>query len=83
MYFDELKKQIEAAKRWKKLAIISFCIVGVCILVRMFVPSRDTMIEIMIAKTATVENVTNGVNFTVDTFKEIVDYVVNAINSLK
>lgn len=56
--------------------------IGVCIvsaLFLIFVPSKDTLIEMMIAKQATYENAT----WTVDALKSAVDYVVQAIQSLK
>lgn len=56
--------------------------IGVCILSALFlifVPSKDTLIEMMIAKQATYENAT----WTLDALKSAVDYVVQAIQSLK
>ena len=56
--------------------------IGVCIasgLFMVFVPSKDTLIEMMIAKQGTYENAT----WTVDALKSAVDYVVQAIQSLK
>lgn len=56
--------------------------IGVCIaaaLFLIFVPSKDTLIEMMIAKQATYENAT----WTLDALKSAVDYVVQAIQSLK
>lgn len=56
--------------------------IGVCIvagLFLVFVPSKETLIEMMIAKQATYENAT----WTVDALKNAVDYVVQAIQSLK
>ena len=56
--------------------------IGVCIasgLFLVFVPSKETIIEMMIAKQATYENAT----WTVDALKSAIDYVVQAIQSLK
>lgn len=56
--------------------------IGVCVVAALFlvfVPSKDTLIEMMIAKQATYENAT----WTVDALKNAVDYVVQAIQSLK
>lgn len=56
--------------------------IGVCVaagLFLVFVPSKETLIEMMIAKQATYENAT----WTVDALKNAVDYVVQAIQSLK
>lgn len=56
--------------------------IGVCVIAGLFlvfVPSKETLIEMMIAKQATYENAT----WTVDALKSAVDYVVQAIQSLK
>lgn len=56
--------------------------IGVCVgsaLFLVFIPSKDTLIEMMIAKQATYENAT----WTLDALKSAVDYVVQAIQSLK
>lgn len=56
--------------------------IGVCIvtgLFLVFVPSKKTLIEMMIAKQATYENAT----WTVDAVKSAVDYIIQAIQSLK
>lgn len=56
--------------------------IGICVasgLFLVFVPSRETLIEMMVAKQATYENAT----WTVDALKSAVDYVVQAIQSLK
>lgn len=56
--------------------------IGVCIIAGLFlvfVPSKETLIEMMVAKQATYENAT----WTVDALKSAVDYVVQAIQSLK
>lgn len=56
--------------------------IGVCVIAALFlvfVPSKETLIEMMIAKQATYENAT----WTVDALKSAVDYVVQAIQSLK
>lgn len=56
---------------------IGVCVVGGLFLI--FVPSKETLIEMMVAKQATYENAT----WTVDALKSAVDYVVQAIQSLK
>ena len=56
--------------------------IGVCIIAGLFlvfVPSKETLIEMMVARQATYENAT----WTVDALKSAVDYVVQAIQSLK
>ena len=59
-----------------KIAIGVLVISG---LILMFVPSKETLIEMMIAKQATYENAT----WTLDALKSAVDYVIQAMQSLK
>lgn len=73
---DDERKVVRFFTRALKVAI------GVCVasgLFLVFVPSKETLIEMMIAKQATYENAT----WTVDALKSAVDYVVQAIQSLK
>lgn len=73
---DDERKVVRFFTKAMKVAI------GVCIasgLFLVFVPSKETLIEMMIAKQATYENAT----WTVDALKSAVDYVVQAIQSLK
>lgn len=73
---DDERKTLQFFTKALKVAI------GVCILAALFlvfVPSKDTLIEMMIAKQTTYENAT----WTVDALKSAVDYVVQAIQSLK
>ena len=73
---DDERKVVRFFTRALKVAI------GVCVasgLFLVFVPSKETLIEMMIAKQATYENAT----WTVDALKNAVDYIVQAIQSLK
>lgn len=73
---DDERKVVRFFTKALKVAI------GVCIasgLFLVFVPSKETLIEMMIAKQATYENAT----WTVDALKSAVDYIVQAIQSLK
>lgn len=73
---DFEKKTVQFFTKALKVAI------GVCIvtgLFLVFVPSKETLIEMMIAKQATYENAT----WTVDAVKSAVDYIIQAIQSLK
>lgn len=73
---DDERKVVRFFTKALKVAI------GVCVasgLFLVFVPSKETLIEMMIAKQATYENAT----WTVDALKNAVDYVVQAIQSLK
>lgn len=73
---DFEKKTVRFFTKALKVAIGVLVISG---LVLMFVPSKETLIEMMIAKQATYENAT----WTLDALKSAVDYVVQAIQSLK
>ena len=56
----------------------SFFIIGVaCVLLFPFLPSKETMIEMMVAKYATVENA----EMTVEAIKNLVDYIMQAVKS--
>lgn len=73
---DDERKAVRFFTKALKVAI-GVCIVAGLFLV--FVPSKETLIEMMVAKQATYENAT----WTVDALKSAVDYVVQAIQSLK
>lgn len=73
---DDERKAVRFFTKALKVAS-SVCIVAGLFLV--FVPSKETLIEMMVAKQATYENAT----WTVDALKSAVDYVVQAIQSLK
>lgn len=73
---DDERKTVQFFKKALKIAIAVLIISG---LILMFVPSKETLIEMMIAKQATYENAT----WTLDTLKSAVDYVIQAIQSLK
>ena len=73
---DDERKVVRFFTKAMKVSI-GVCVVGGLFLV--FVPSKETLIEMMVAKQATYENAT----WTVDALKSAVDYVVQAIQSLK
>ncbi len=63
----------------KKIAIFTLVIGFILIVISTFLPSKTTSIEMLIAKTSTFDNV----NWTVQQIKEVTDYIVNAINTIK
>ena len=73
---DDERKSVQFFTKVLKAAIWALVISG---LILMFVPSKETLIEMMIAKQATYENAT----WTLDALKSAVDYVIQAIQSLK
>ena len=73
---DDERKTAQFFTKALKIAIGVLVISG---LILMFVPSKETIIEMMIAKQATYENAT----WTLDALKSAVDYVIQAMQSLK
>lgn len=69
----------EERERYEKV-IPKMAIAGiVCVIIAIFIPTKETLIEMQIAKYATWENT----EWTVGVIKEAVDYIVNAIGSIK
>lgn len=75
-YSDGEKAILPVWKRILKISIITAAVAGVFLV---FIPSKNTLIEMQIARYATYENA----EWTVETIKAAVDYIVEAINSLK
>lgn len=69
-------KERKLAKPYLIAAWIAFAVFTV---VCLFVPSKNTLIEMMIAKQATYEHA----QWTLETLKSAVDYIVNAMKQLK
>lgn len=66
----------------RKLRNVLCVISAICVasfLVGIFIPSRNTLIEMQIARLATKGNA----DMTIDKVKEIVDYIINAMKELK
>ena len=81
-YYDTESEYYIRAKRnekWCKRWAMALLIIGIpLILVSIFIPSKQTGIEMMVAKTVTFENV----DWTVAQVKEIIDYIVSALNGV-
>lgn len=73
---DDEKKTVQFFTKALKIAIGIFVITGLALV---FVPSKETLIEVMIAKQATYKNAA----WTVDAVKSAVDYIIQVIQSLK
>lgn len=69
------KKYIKVCKKW---AIITGILGSIMIIASIFIPGRTSSIEMLIAKTATFDNV----NWSVQQIKDIVDYIVQAIKAI-
>lgn len=66
-------------RKAKPYLIVLWIVFAFCLLVWLFMPSRSTLIEMMIAKQATVQNAESAL----ETIKSAVDYVVQAIQNAK
>lgn len=67
------------AKNWKKVAIISSIISVIFGILMIFLPNKTVIIEMLITKTITSENI----QFTIKEIKEVVDYIVDAAIKIK
>lgn len=63
-------------KKWCVRTAVIAAIMGIALI---FVPNKNTMIEMLIAKTATRENA----ELTAEALKSVVDYIVEALKSIK
>lgn len=66
-------------KMWVKIVAVVLPIFFASVLCVIFIPSKQTMIEMLVAKFATTENA----EWTVDALKSAVDYIVEAMKSVK
>lgn len=78
----EVKKGYKSNEPYRKVcktwAIVTGIIGFILITASIFIPGRTTSIEMLIAKTATYDNV----NWTVQQVKDMVDYIINAIKNI-
>lgn len=70
-YEDDLK-DLRMIKKYMMITLVAGCLM---VLVSIFIPGKQTSVEMLIARTATFDNV----NWTAQQVKEIVDYIVNAL----
>lgn len=77
--FGEHDSDNIAAKALIKPIKIASIALFVLIVFSILIPTKNTLIEMMIAKQATYENA----QWTLETLKSAVDYIVNAIKSVK
>ena len=71
----EYKLDCKRMKAMRKWAIVTGVVGAVMVIMSIFTPSKQTSIEMMVARTATFDNV----NWTVQQVKEIIDYIVSAL----
>lgn len=70
---DEEEKSV---LKWLK--IFFFCALSF-VIIAIFLPSKETMIEMLVARFATHSNIALGV----EQVKEIVDYIITTLNTVK
>ena len=63
----------------KKPIVVLSIIFSVFLLISIFVPDKNTLLEMKAAELATKENI----DFTVESIKSIVDYIINAAKEMK
>jgi len=73
--YEDNEVYMKVCKTW---AIVTGIVGFVLITASIFIPGRTTSIEILIAKTATFDNV----NWSVQQVKDVVDYIVHAIKGI-
>lgn len=70
--YEKEKEYIAAIRKW--LAVTAVTGAVLCA-ISIFIPSKQTSVEMLVARTATFDNV----NWTIDQVKEIVDYIIKAL----
>lgn len=70
--YNERLRELYRIKKYMMTALI---VGGVLVLISIFIPGKQTSVEMLVAKTATFENV----DWTVQQVKEIIDYIVSAL----
>ena len=65
--------------KWKKRVIAGWIAESAIVIALVFLPSRKTIIEMMVARIATRENI----ELTVDGLKSVVDYIAETISNMK
>lgn len=80
--YDEMKKMFEIAKitkRMKQLGVLSVVFLTLTI----FIPSEQTMTQMMIANVLTTENIKSGTDFTQYQIGKLVDKIADAAIRVK
>ena len=71
-YYENDLKNLRMIKKYMLITLVAGVLM---VLVSIFIPGKQTSVEMLIARTATFDNV----NWTAQQVKEIVDYIVNAL----
>lgn len=77
-YPNNCENEKNMLKYWKKILKIAIGLFCFSMIVGIFIPSKETLLSIMVAKFATYENAA----WTLDTVKSAVDYIIEAISNI-
>lgn len=73
------EENIRVVNSWKKILKYSVIVIIIGSLLCVFIPTKETLLSILVAKYLTYENAT----WTLESVKEAVNYIVNAVAVLK
>lgn len=73
------EENIKTLNTWKKILKYSTIVVIIGSLLCVFIPTKETLLSILVAKYLTYENAT----WTLESVKEAVNYIINAVAVLK
>lgn len=74
-YLKDYEDERNNLQRIRKYMMTALIVGGLLVVLSIFIPGKQTSVEMLVAKTATFDNV----NWTVQQVKEIIDYIVNAL----
>lgn len=77
-YMKDYEEDVEHIAMLRKWMIVTAIIGAVFALAAVFIPGKQTSIEMLVARTATFDNV----NWTVQQVKEVIDYIVGALKGV-
>ena len=72
-YYENDLKDLRMIKKYMMITLVAGSLM---VLVSIFIPGKQTSVEMLVARTATFDNV----DWTVQQVKEIIDYIVSALN---
>lgn len=72
-YYENDLKDLRMIKKYMMITLVAGSLM---VLVSIFIPGKQTSVEMLVARTATFDNV----DWTVRQVKEIIDYIVSALN---
>lgn len=76
---DKGCSEYKAGGKVQRVAIVLFVVAVILFIIHVFIPSRETLIEMQIARFTTVENA----EWALDAVKSATDYIVSAIKELQ